>query len=237
MLFIISIIGICASGYLGMYEVLLEIAVISWILRDPKVVLGDLHEPSSQKSGEGGFAERTAAWLVDHKKRTLSGAIRGEAPLSDLIVIVLLGVLVGWGLTLLGVLFRPWQTVLTREIAETLLDFVIFIPGLILATEYFKVDLEDALSTQRFRKLREDHPDDMGVSLWKMMHMQEIIAQGGYEYWEMDKDADDDARAEERLANHWRRLTYFTIGVFLLGLGAHYSSSVDLLLLLERWMF
>lgn len=236
-LFITSLIGVFGSGYLGLYEVLIEIAVIAWIVRDPKVVLGDYQESPTYSHTVGGFARRMFDWLADRKKRVLSGSIRGDTPFRDLVMIVLTGVLVGWGFTAVGLMFRPWTAVITREIAETAFDLVIFIPGLVLASEYFRVDLESVGDTVRFREMREQNPDDMGVSLWKMMHFQDIIAHGGYEYWEYHYDSEEDARAEERMAVRWRRLTVFVFMIFLLGFTAYYLWPHELLLLLEGKIF
>lgn len=138
------------AGYLGLYEVLLEFVLIAWtILKITNTVL----EKQKKKNFKSNL-QYTWKWFSTFKARKVEQVLNGHTILP-FFQVVLLGWVLGWVVAIISLFFKDWNYVISREIKETILDIIISISLIKLATLFIK---NDYVKKQEDSEMTNYHP-------------------------------------------------------------------------------
>jgi len=128
--------GIGLAGFLRIYEVLMEVAMVTGFLLSASIVLGD------GPDGPAGFLPwLRPAFLRDRllaKRDLIRGLLIGRSPGRAVLQLILYSVLFGCAVALAWLFVKTWQVVIAREIIEIGLDVLIFVPAFFLLRRHMQ---------------------------------------------------------------------------------------------------
>jgi hypothetical protein len=128
--------GFFVAGYCGLFEVAIEAALVSW------TAIKVFWKPIDKNSSAGWLS-----WAIDFKTRLIQRAVEGRT-FSAAAVVTLIGVAAGWILMLGWLFVRDWRFVVARELKETVVDAVVFVPFVLLLGGVLKQARDAAVAAQ-----------------------------------------------------------------------------------------
>lgn len=128
----LGIAGIFLAGYLGLFEILIEVALVSWTT----FAVWRIPTENAHEAAPGWYATLKAKLrFPEFKERLIKTALDGQS-FKAATAVALVGVVTGWVLMLGWLFFRDPLFVLTREIKETVVDLVVFVPFVFLLARW-----------------------------------------------------------------------------------------------------
>lgn len=125
---VLGMTGFFVAGYLGLFEILIEFALVSWT--SFATWRGRPTKPRGKSPGWF-LALKAKLRFPEVKERLVKAALEGRS-LKAAAVVALLGVVTGWVMVLGWLIFRDPLFVLTRELKETVVDLIVFTPFVLL---------------------------------------------------------------------------------------------------------
>lgn len=128
--------GFFVAGYCGLFEVAIEAALVSWAAFRVFWKPLEAEAPSERLS-----------WAFELKTRLVQKAVEGRT-FAAAGMVTLMGVAAGWVLMLGWLYVREWHFVVARELKETVVDVIVFVPFVLLLGGVLKAAREVAVAAQ-----------------------------------------------------------------------------------------
>jgi hypothetical protein len=169
LLLLMAFSGMSIAGYFGMYEVMLEVAMVTVFLLDPDIVLSD----GSTRPKLLDYLPARVGDRIIAKRKSLSDVIKGDSPAKAVSHVILLSIAFGCGLAALWIFWNPWKIVVARELIEIVLDLFIFSAAFFLFRAHFKAFLEARKKTEQEQAAERRERDDRDEAVDRAMQEED----------------------------------------------------------------
>jgi hypothetical protein len=128
--------GFFVAGYCGLFEIAIEAALVSW------AAFRVFWKPLEAEAPSGWLS-----WAFELKTRLVQKAVEGRT-FAAAGMVTLMGVAAGWVLMLGWLFVRDWHFVVARELKETVVDVIVFVPFVLLLGGVLKAARDAAIAAQ-----------------------------------------------------------------------------------------